>query len=225
MNKWDFRCIECHKRLQIAEHGICSRCLKKLDITPYCGCCGSLLVDNHRYCGECLRNEPKWHRMVRVCRYSAPMTDWIHRFKFQGQYWLDRTLARLLLLAIKNAQREHGLILPEVIFPVPLYWLRYWKRGFNQAELLAIYLAKWLNIPIDTQSLKRIHNTKSQRELTAVQRRYNLKGAFYYQPIFPYRRVAIIDDVVTTGSTLNAICSELLKQGVTEIQVWTLARA
>ncbi|WGE91324.1 phosphoribosyltransferase family protein [Actinobacillus genomosp. 1] len=225
MNNWDFRCIECHQRLRIARHGICSRCFNRLEITPYCGCCGALLVDNHHHCGECLKNEPKWHRMVLASRYSMPMTKWIHQFKFQGQYWLDRPLARLLLLAIKNAQREHGLILPEVILPVPLYWLRYWKRGFNQAELLAIYLAKWLNIPIDTQSLKRVHNTCSQRELRAVQRRHNLKDAFRYQPIFPYQRIAIIDDVVTTGSTLNAICSELLKQGAKEIQVWTLARA
>ena len=124
-----------------------------------------------------------------------------------------------------NAKRCHALTLPEVILPVPLFWQREWHRGYNQAVLISQFLAKWLNIPLDTQSLLRIKATRSQRELTAQERRRNLKGAFCYRPIQPYKRVAIVDDVVTTGSTLNAICAELLKQGVEEIQVWTLARA
>lgn len=63
------------------------------------------------------------------------------------------------------------------------------------------------------------------RELTAAERRKNLRGAFFYQPLKAYKRVAIVDDVLTTGSTLNVICAELLKAGVVEIQVWVLARA
>jgi len=192
--------------------------------SAYCGCCGALLVEAHRYCGECLRNEPKWHRMVLVARYQMPLSHWIHQFKFQGKYWFDRPLARLLLLAVKNARCEHQLNLPEVLMPVPLHWQRYWQRGFNQSELIARYLAKWLELPLDTRSLTRTKSTLSQRELSAKQRHRNLKGAFCYQPIRNYQRVAIIDDVVTTGSTLNEICTVLLKKGVQEIQVWTLAK-
>lgn len=225
MNFWGFRCFHCYRKLAIASHGFCSHCTQLLDSTAYCGCCGSPLLENSLGCGNCLRDEPKWHRIVQISAYKSPLAEWIHRFKFQQQYQLDRGLARLLFLAIRNAKRTHALQLPEVILPVPLHWKRQWQRGFNQAELIAKPLADWLSIPIDTQSLKRLQATQPQRELTALQRRRNLRNAFVYQPIKTYQRVAIVDDVVTTGSTLNAICTELLKQKVREIQVWTLARA
>lgn len=225
MNWADFRCFECHCRLAISNHGFCSRCIKLLERSAYCGHCGAMLREAAMSCGECLKNEPKWQRMVRISAYQKPLAHWVHRFKFQDQYWLDKPLARLLLLAVKEAQRTHHFQLPEVILPVPLYWQRHWKRSYNQAELLAKPLADWLNIPLDTKSLKRIRATQPQRELTAAERRINLRRAFAYVPKMPYQRVAIIDDVVTTGSTLNAICSELKKQGVKEIQVWALARA
>lgn len=227
MNKLGFRCFHCDKPLAIAQHGFCCRCVKLLVCSPYCGHCGSLLAENSLFCGACLQNEPKWQRIVQVSVYKKPLADWIHRFKFHQQYWLDKPLARLLLLAVKQAQREHGLVLPEVILPVPLFWQRYWRRGYNQSELIARYLSQWLNIPLDTQSLSRIRHTASQRELTAHERRVNLKNAFCYQPqaVEFDQRIAIVDDVVTTGSTLNAICRELKRAGVKEVQVWTLARA
>lgn len=227
MNRLGFRCFHCDKSLAIVNHGFCSRCVKLLSCSPYCGHCGSLLAENSLSCGECLQNEPKWQRMVQVSVYKKPLADWIHRFKFHQQYWLDQPLARLLLLAVKQAQREHGLVLPEVILPVPLFWQRHWKRGYNQAELIACHLSRWLNIPLDTQSLSRIRHTASQRELTAQERRLNLKNAFCFEPQAGkfYERIAIVDDVVTTGSTLNAICREIKRVGVKEVQVWTLARA
>ncbi|MDH2997326.1 competence protein ComF [Pasteurellaceae bacterium LFhippo2] len=225
MNIWGFRCCHCDKPLAIASQGICSSCYRLLSQKPYCGCCGAALTHYQLGCGKCLRDEPKWHRIVQISEYKAPLAEWIHRFKYQQNYWLDRMLARLLLLAIRNAQREFQLKLPEVIIPVPLFWQRQWKRGFNQAELIAQPISEWLQIPLDTQSLQRTRATRPQQELTASERRNNLRKAFCYQPIKNYQRVALVDDVVTTGSTMNMICIELLKQGVKEIQVWTLARA
>lgn len=225
MNWADFRCFECHQRLAIAHHGFCSRCVKLLERSPYCGHCGMPLREAAMACGECLKNEPKWQKMVRISMYQKPLAHWIHRFKFQDQFWLDKPLARLLLLAIRAAQSDYALTLPEAILPVPLYWQRHWQRSYNQAERLAKPLSEWLNIPLDKESLIRTRATKSQRELTAAERRLNLRGAFRFQPKKPYESVAIVDDVVTTGSTLNAICAELKKQGVKEIQVWALARA
>ncbi|AHG78849.1 Competence protein F [Mannheimia varigena USDA-ARS-USMARC-1388] len=225
MNVFGFRCFHCDKSLAVGIHGFCGICQKQMKKQPYCTHCGISSLAYRDYCGYCLKNEPKWQKLVRVGEYKPPLSHWIHRFKFQQQYWLDQALARQLLLAIKQAQREQGLRLPEVIMPVPLFWQRYWQRGFNQSELLSRWLAKWLNIPLDNQSLIRQRKTISQRDLSAVQRRKNLKRAFSYQPIREYKRVAIVDDVLTTGSTLNAICTELLKWNVEEIQVWVLARA
>ncbi|WP_373777450.1 phosphoribosyltransferase family protein [Glaesserella sp.] len=225
MNIWGFRCFHCQATLSIPSHGICSRCYRELRQTPYCGHCGASLPNYSLTCGNCLRNEPKWHRIVQISDYKPPLADWIHRFKFQQQDYLDQMLSRLLLLAIRNAQREHFLRLPEVIIPVPLFWQRHWMRGYNQAELLARKLSELLAIPLDTKSLQRTKATKPQRELTAQERRRNLRGAFIYQSNTAYKHIAIVDDVVTTGSTMNVICTELLKHGVEEIQVWTLARA
>lgn len=225
MNIWAFRCFHCQYPLTIGNHGFCSRCVKQLSTSPYCQHCGTPLPEFHSHCGQCLKDEPKWQRIVQISIYKSPLADWIHRFKFQQDYWLDHALARLLLLEILHQRRERYFDLPEVILPVPLFWQRQWRRGYNQAELIAKPLSRWLNIPLDTQSLQRIRQTVSQRELSAVERRQNLKDAFAYQPKLPYRYVALVDDVVTTGSTLNSICLELRKKGVEKVIVWTLARA
>lgn len=225
MNILCFRCFHCNKLLRIGHHGFCSHCQKLIKRQPYCSGCGMSLIEFHQHCGNCMRNEPKWHRFVRIGEYKMPLSHWIHHFKFRYQYWLDQALARQLLLSIKQAQREQGLTLPQVIMPVPLFWQRNWQRGFNQAHLVSHWLAKWLKIPLDTKSLTRNRATISQRELTAAERRRNLHKAFSYHSVKKYTSVAIVDDVVTTGSTINAISIELLKAGVKDIQVWALARA
>lgn len=225
MNIGQFRCFNCERRLAISLHGFCSCCYKKIQQSPYCGYCGSLLLENSVGCGRCLKEKHKWHKLVQISCYKPPLTQWIAEFKFHNRYYLDHALARLLLLAILNAKREHHLILPEIIIPVPLHWQRNWRRGYNQSELLAIHLSRWLNIPYDIQSLVRIRSTLSQRKLSGKERRRNLKNAFCYNPIKHYKRVAILDDVVTTGTTINTICIELLKKGVQDIQVWCLCRA
>lgn len=225
MNLFNFRCLHCQKTLSLPHHGFCSCCIKLLEKKPYCLHCGTALHSFQPHCGVCLQDEPKWQRILQISAYKPPLAEWIHSLKFHSNYYLDKALARLLLLEIKNQRRENYFELPEVIMPVPLFWQRQWQRGYNQAELLARPLAKWLNIPLDNQSLQRIRSTTPQRELNAQERRRNLRSAFIYQPIKHYKRVAIIDDVITTGSTMNAICIELKKQGVEEIFVWALARA
>ena len=224
MNIWGFRCVQCHQPLQIGAHGLCSRCYREIRRFAYCGKCGSELAQNTLHCGRCLRDEPSWDRLVMVGRYNEPLSTLIHRFKFQNQFWLDRTLARLLLLAVQNAKREHGLILPDVILPVPLHHFRQWGRGYNQADLLAHWLAKWLQRPVDNGLLSRNKRTPTQRGLTANARRRNLKKAFSLRKPLVYQRVALVDDVITTGSTLNEVAKLLRQHGAQEIQVWGLAR-
>ncbi|ABR73671.1 DNA utilization protein GntX [Actinobacillus succinogenes] len=224
MNLLGFRCVLCGGRLALARHGLCSRCNRLIERFPYCGSCGAPLAVNARHCGRCLRHEPGWDRLVVIGRYAEPLSVLIHRFKFQHQFWLDRTLARLMLLAIIRAKREHGLSLPEAILPVPLHHFRQWRRGYNQTALLARYLSRWLDIPCDLRRIERIKRTPSQRGLTAAARRSNLKNAFRVNSAVPYRSVALLDDVITTGSTLNEISRQLRKQGVQHIQAWGVAR-
>ena len=224
MNIFGFRCVQCQNKLQISSHGLCSHCNHTIRRFPYCGKCGAELPQNAMICGQCLRHEPSWDRLVMVGHYNEPLSTLIHRFKFQRAFWLDRTLARLLLLAVFNAKREHGLTLPDVILPVPLHHFRHWRRGYNQSDLITYWLSKWLKIPCNNNLLKRTKHTPTQRGLTAKARRQNLKNAFAIKREITYRRVALIDDVITTGSTLNEIAKLLRKHGVQEIQVWGVAK-
>ncbi|MCK3655576.1 competence protein ComF [Pasteurellaceae bacterium Macca] len=225
MTIWGCRCFHCEGRLGISHHGYCCRCYREIKRPHSCARCGMPLPHDEQGCGYCLQNEVKWHSLVQGGAYQPPLSHWIHQFKYQQGFYLDQPLARLLLLAILQAKRERGLILPEVILPVPLFWQRHWRRGYNQGELISRFLAKWLDIPLDRQSLIRQQATPPQQGLDAAARRRNLRGAFTYQPQKAYQRVAVVDDVLTTGSTLNSICTELLKAGVKEIQVWVVARA
>ncbi|MGF7432518.1 DNA utilization protein GntX [Pasteurella bettyae] len=224
MNWFGFRCIACHRSLAIPSHGICSYCHREIKRFNYCGCCGAQLPINTLHCGNCLRNMPSWHRMVIIGSYQPPLSILIHQFKFQNSFHFDRTLARLLFLAIREARCSHALPMPEVILPVPLHHLRQWQRGYNQADLLAQQLAKWLSIPCDNRLLKRIKHTHTQRGLTAIARRKNLLNAFCINKVCHYKSVALVDDVITTGATLNEIAKLLKRYGVEHIQVWGLAR-
>lgn len=224
MNIAGFRCVQCQSKLVIPNHGLCSRCNKKIRCFSYCGRCGTELPRDALYCGKCLQVEPIWDRMVIIGHYTEPLSTLIHQFKFQKQFFLDRTLARLLLLAIYQAKRTHQLILPEVILPVPLHHKRQWQRGYNQADLVAQYLSHWLKIKCDNQWLHRCRHTHTQRGLSAAARQKNLRNAFALSNIRSYQSVALVDDVITTGSTLNEISRLLRKNGVQHIQVWGLAR-
>lgn len=227
MNFFVFRCVQCQHTLAIRHHGLCCRCLREINRFTYCGRCGAKVSHFTTSCGNCLREEPAWDHMVIAGRYSSPLSTLIHRFKFQQQFWLDKTLARLLLLEIYEARRHYGLRLPDALLPVPLYHIRQWQRGYNQADLIARQLAKYLNLPLINRAVKRIKHTQTQRGLSAKHRRENLKNAFQIQPHLlpsPCYSVTLIDDVITTGSTLNEIAKGLRAAGVQHIQVWGLAK-
>lgn len=227
INPFGFRCIQCHKLLYIGHHGICSECYKLIPYSAYCCGCGHRLNEDSHFCGHCVTLDFHWDHLVVVGDYQPPLTKYIHQFKFNNKWWLDRTLARLLLLAIWQARRNHHLVLPELIMPVPLHHWRQWKRGYNQADLLGKRVAKYLHIPYSNQCLKRHKNTSSQRGLNTQARRANVRNAFQLTHLFQRyscQSVALVDDVITTGATLNEIILLLREQGVKHIQVWGLCK-
>ncbi|MCK3657829.1 competence protein ComF [Pasteurellaceae bacterium Pebbles2] len=227
MNWLGFCCVYCQQKLAVGQHGLCSRCSRQIYRFPYCGCCAAELATDELHCGQCVREPPYWQRIVIVGRYAEPLSTLIQRFKFEGQFWLDRSLARLLYLAVREARRTHQLPLPDAILPVPLHHFRQWRRSYNQAALIAKWLARWLNIPMREDLLIRLKRTPTQRGLSAKSRRQNLKNAFQAQEKLKkcgYKSVALVDDVITTGSTMNEIAKQLRKMGVEHIQVWGLAR-
>jgi len=115
---------------------------------------------------------------------------------------------------------------PDMLIPVPLHRLRMIKRGFNQASELGTYISKVLGIPLLTTALRRHRNTKAQSGLSRKQRRKNVRGAFYWHSLkTPDRHVALIDDVMTTGTTVTECARILKKAGAKRVDVWVAARA
>jgi len=115
---------------------------------------------------------------------------------------------------------------PDMLIPVPLHKLRMIKRGFNQASELGTYIGKVLDIPLLTTALRRHRNTKAQSGLSRKQRRKNVRGAFYWHGLkTPDRHVVLIDDVMTTGTTVTECARILKKAGAKRVDVWVAARA
>ena len=114
--------------------------------------------------------------------------------------------------------------LPEYIIPVPLHPKRIRQRGYNQATLLAKPLSKALALPLDKFQVKRTRYTPAQSQLHKKARLKNMKNAFSCKKDLPYQHVAIVDDVMTTGSTLNTLAHCLKQNGVSRVDVWVIAR-
>ena len=115
---------------------------------------------------------------------------------------------------------------PDVLIPVPLHKMRLLKRGFNQAFELGAYASQLLDIPMLSSRLRRRRNTKAQSGLTRKQRKRNVSGAFYWQgPAKPGQHVALIDDVMTTGTTVSECARVLKKAGTKQVDIWVAARA
>ncbi|WP_341866957.1 phosphoribosyltransferase family protein [Vibrio aquaticus] len=166
-------------------------------------------------CGTCLRDPPAWQRLYCVGSYQQPLSGYIHQFKYEGQFLQADKLATLLSPLIESPA--------EVVTSVPLHWQRYMKRGFNQSELLAVSLAKQLERPY-VPMFQRVQATQQQQGLSRQQRQVNLANAFKLKSVKNYQHVAIVDDVVTTGSTVHHLCKLLLDAGVKSVDIYCICR-
>ncbi len=200
---------------------ICLECLGDLPwLTPGCSLCALPLArDDESYCGGCLARPPAFDRVVAPLRYTAPVDYLIGALKFRGSLAAGRLLGSLLALHLQH----DGEALPQLLIPVPLHRQRLRQRGFNQARELCRPLTASLGIPA-AALLARRRDTPAQRELSASARRRNIRGAFTLTGPVP-DHVAIVDDVMTTGSTVDEIARLLRSGGAQRIEVWVPARA
>jgi ComF family protein len=174
-------------------------------------------------CGACLQSAPPWDRALAALDYRYPVRQLVRRFKFNRSLASGAVLAAELSRAVRcDGQR------PDVIVPVPLHGWRFFRRGYNQADLVARRLGRDLGVRIDAGLLQRRRQTPAQTGLDAVQRRRNVHGAFRVnrrrRAPLP-RCVALVDDVMTTGATLEACTRALLHAGVQSVLLWVVARA
>lgn len=151
--------------------------------------------------------------------YAFPVDYCIRALKFHG----ERVYARVLGMLLAQARRELNIALPELLVPVPLHASRYRERGFNQAQELARFAARELGLRVDSRSLVRVTATREQSGLTLAARRENIRGAFRMQRSLPGRHIALIDDVLTTGSTASEAARVLKEAGAERIELWVAA--
>lgn len=216
-------CPLCDVPLPIGEH-LCKSCHNALPLLdrpcPQCGLVLPVEAPSEQCCGSCQTDPPDFDRLIATSQYAPPMSQLIMGFKFHRQLQYARLFAQLLANAVQ--QSGHGL--PEIILPVPLHASRQRQRGYNQALEIARLLSRWLDIPVARNVLQRIRATAAQSDLDAAARIENVRGAFKLRQALPYRHVALLDDVVTTGNTVNEITRVLKKSGVQRVDVWCIAR-
>jgi ComF family protein len=169
-------------------------------------------------CGACLRKPPPFARTVAPLRYAFPVDRLVLGLKFGHRLANARLLGTLLADALTDAPR------PALLLPVPLHRARLAERGFNQATELARFVARRLDLPIEHDRVRRVRETPAQTGLRRSARRRNLRDAFEVRGRLP-RRIAVVDDVMTTGSTAAELARALVRAGVDDVSVWCVARA
>jgi ComF family protein len=215
------RCPGCNKK----GTWFCDDCLAKLrpveNLT--CAVCGGEAVRGitHPRC----QGKYTLDRLVGLYQYEGPLKKAIAWLKYKDVTGLANVLADLMA----DEVGEWGLdFRGMIVVPVPLHWQRAWRRGFNQAELLAKPLAAWLGLEVRDNLLRRMRNTKSQTKLRWSERQKNVAGAFIV-PESREKEVAgrdflLLDDVCTTGATLNSCANALKRSGAKQVWALTLAK-
>ena len=213
------RCVNC----QTAGSWLCENCWHGHSWLngAVCERCGTPVFADQ--CGQCQSNPLQFIDGIRSASYfeDNPIRSAIHFLKYRNHKAVAATLGQILV----DTYQRHDLR-ADVIVPVPLHASRQRERGYNQCELLAHQVGILLNLPVDTNTLQRVRQTKSQMQLSAAERHQNVVNAFSCRnkPLAG-QTVLLIDDVCTTGSTLDACAGALKQSGVASVWGATLAKA
>jgi ComF family protein len=224
---WPPRCLLCESAGS-AGLDLCDQCLAALPHNR-CAClrcaipmAAEIDLNGHPVeptCGQCLRRPPPQNQTRAAFVYGFPLDRLLPRAKFHGDLASTRLLAALMACSLAQAER------PQALLPIPLHIGRLRERGYDQALELARPLAHRLGLPLRDDLLRRTRATAAQSKLDARQRRRNLRGAF---TVCGHRdlpsHVALVDDVMTTGATVHAAASALLRAGIARVDVWVCAR-
>lgn len=222
------QCLICDGR--VAKHGaLCSKCWQSVRFIsdPMCDACGlpfEFDIGSHALCADCLHTRPLYARARAAFLYDEKSSRLITRFKYSDQIQLAKIYGEWL----SSAGREL-LANTDFLIPVPLHYWRFVQRRFNQSAMLAGEISKNTGITHLPNAIKRTRHTKQQTGLTKTQREENVKGAFiiesHHQVAIKGKNILLIDDVITTGSTIEQCTKALIKSGVAQVNVLTLARA
>lgn len=211
------RCPICDEVLELRQL-ICQECPEEIEYIgePVCKKCGKP-IENERaeYCYDCMKQSHVFETGKAVFHYRGAIKDSLYRFKYgnrqeYAQFYAWETVGRY-----EAWIRARGI---QAIIPIPLHKKRQRKRGYNQAELYARFLGEMLDIPVITNTLYRVRKTKPQKELDDAGRKNNLKKAFKCKEnIVQLKYILLVDDIYTTGSTMDAAAEVLKNAGIKKI--------
>lgn len=200
-------CQPCHDDLPIIKSGC-----------HYCG--HPILVQG--ICGQCQHQPPAFDTSIIPYHYQKPVDLFIQQFKYNAKLYYGELLSQLLIAHLK----KNAVNLPQALIPMPLHPRRQRERGFNQALEITKSISRHLDIPIIKNAVIRSKNTLSQTTLSAKERKKNMRQVFELtDKTIQYHHVAIIDDVVTTGVTVNELAKTLKRANIDQIDIWACARA
>lgn len=187
---------------------------------PFCPKCGNPNIDE-KPCSRCQETTPLYTSLRSHSIYQGPIREAIHRLKYRRDVGLGEALSRPMISSLLKLNWSL-----DIITSVPLGLVRFKERGYNQATLLARPIALCLNKPFSTQALRRIRETRTQVGLTVSERHDNMVDAFWADSnLVSGRNVLVVDDVATSGATLNACAKALLIAGAEKVFCFSLARA
>lgn len=200
----------------------CSDCQSKSQIIGgrCCTVCGDISVETG-ICRRCREDPPLYTQVRSWALFQGPVRSLVHQLKYKNDICLGEALAQPMILELQKIGWPLDLLMP-----VPLSLARMAERGYNQAALIAFPIAIGLNIPYTARALMKVRNTRSQVGLRFEERKQNLANAFTVNaPKVNAKRILIVDDVTTTGSTLNECARILLGAGAKEVYGYTFARS
>jgi ComF family protein len=208
-------CLGCWGDLPKPMSECCQRCAVRLPVSASDG-------DSPTQCGACLRDPPAFDRTIAAFDYEFPIDQLIHKLKYGHDLSLVNSLALTLAARLQSAA-----VSVDCIATTPVTRTRLIDRGFNQATQLAKPIARALQLPLHATAVARVKDTLPQAQLPWKERHKNIRGAFQVQEPAKVagQRVAVIDDVLTTGATLNEVARAIKAAGAVEVQAWVIARA
>ena len=214
-------CCFCGK---VSEKELCDVCAKKVIYIeePRCKCCGKpVRYAEQEYCYDCQKNTHAYEQGKSLWIHKMPVSLSIYQFKYKNRRIYGEFYAKEMARLYGNLIRFWGV---EVIVPIPLHRRKKRLRGYNQAAVIAKQLGKIIGIPVDCNSIVRNRYTRPQKELNDKERKQNLKQAFSVTNKWKnYKRVLLIDDIYTTGSTIDTVAEELKKNGVQKVWFLTIS--
>lgn len=214
-------CLLCGDTAQSALCAGCAADLLRL-ASPVCSICAAPLVTPAPRCADCLRDPPAYDATHAALRYAFPLDRLVQHLKFGGRHAFHRLAsADFFAACLLAGPHPDG----DIIVPVPLSRVRLRERGFNQALEIARPLARALDLPLDTHALVRARDTPPQSRLPWRVRHRNVRHAFACTEDFAGKTVIVVDDVMTTGATLDAVARTLKANGAVRVVNWVVARA